>query len=63
MQLNNIEKKVLEMIIAGQGNMYIADEIGYSESTVKRIVKRLFNYFKVFKRVELVREAMKKMPV
>ena len=60
MELKDIEKQVLNMVIAGNTNMSIGEEIGYSEKTVARIVKRLFNYYNVSNRLELVREVIKK---
>ena len=63
MMLNEIEKNVLKMVIAGHTNIFIGEEIGYSEDNIKIIIKRLFKYFNVKKRVELVREALKQQIV
>lgn len=57
-KLSQIEQKVLVMVIDGKTNYEIADVLGYSESHTKRIVKRLFLYYKVAKRLDLVREAL-----
>ena len=59
MELNELEKQVLLFVIDGKTNLEIAEEIGYSEASVKRIVKKLFLFYKISKRVDLVREAMK----
>ncbi len=57
--LNDIEKKVLFLVIEGKTNIEIAEDIGYSPSNIKRIIKNLFKHYKVSKRLELVRESMK----
>ncbi len=59
MELKEIEKKVLDMVIDGQTNISIGEEIGYSEKTVCRIIKRIYKVFGVAKRIELVREVLK----
>lgn len=59
MQLNNVENQILAMLIRGKTNLEIANKIGFSESNVKKIVKKLFSFYNVRKRVDLVRECMK----
>ena len=43
MQLTEIQKVILEELINGGTNQQIADTTGYSESSIKRKVKELFN--------------------
>ena len=62
-ELKEIEKAVLNMVIEGHTNVFIGEEIGYSEETIKLIIKKLFKHFNVKKRVELVREAFKQQIV
>ncbi len=43
MKLTEIQKVILEELINGGTNQQIADTTGYSESSIKRKVKELFN--------------------
>ena len=57
--LNTIENQVLNFVIEGKTTIEIAEEIGYSPSNIKKIIKKLFRYYNVAKRLDLVREAIK----
>lgn len=56
--MNEIEKEVLRLVIEGKSNYEIADELNYSVGSVKKFIRSLFKFFKVRKRVDLVRESM-----
>ena len=53
--LKQIDLKVLDLVVDCKTNAEIAEEIGYSERQVKRIIKRLFKYYQTAKRIELVK--------
>ncbi len=54
MKLTEEQKVILEELISGSTNQQIADKIGYSESSIKRKVKELFNVFNVKNRASLI---------
>lgn len=54
-ELTDIEQKVLKCVVDCKTNSEIADEIGYTERHISRIVRRLFRIFGVKKRIELVK--------
>lgn len=53
--LTEIEQQVLDYVVDCKTNIQIAEEIGYSEAQVKRIIKRLFKRTKTSCRLELVK--------
>ena len=53
--LSEIEKKVLEGVIECKTNIEIAEDIGYSERQVYRIIGRLFRRYNANKKIELVK--------
>lgn len=53
--LTEIEQQVLDFVVDCKTNIQIAEEIGYSEAQVKRIIKRLFKRTKTSCRLELVK--------
>jgi len=53
--LTEIEQRVLDYVVDCKTNFEIAEEIGYSERQVKRIIKRLFKHYKAVRRIELVK--------
>lgn len=53
--LSEIEKKVLKFVVDCKTNSEIAEEIGYTERHINRIVRKLFRHFGVKKRIELVK--------
>ncbi len=53
--LTDIEKRVLEGVVACKTNSEIAEEIGYTERHINRIVRKLFRFYGVKKRIELVK--------
>ena len=53
--LKQIDLKVLDLVVDCKTNAEIAEEIGYSERQVKRIIKRLFKHYKTARRIELVK--------
>ena len=57
--LTDIEKKILLLVIDGKTTIEIAEDVGYSPSNIKKIIRKLFKYYKVSKRLDLVRESMK----
>lgn len=58
LNLNDTQKLILNKIIEGKSNIDIAEDMGYSESFIKKQIRTLFKIFRVSKRVELVREAL-----
>lgn len=57
MKLTEIQKVILEELINGGTNQQIADTTGYSESSIKRKVKELFNVFNVKNKASLISKA------
>lgn len=57
MKLTEIQKVILEELINGSTNQQIADTTGYSESSIKRKVKELFNVFNVKNKASLISKA------
>lgn len=53
--LTEIEQQVLDYVVDCKTNMEIAEEIGYSETQVKRIIRRIFKRYKATCRIELVK--------
>ena len=53
--LSEIERKVLEGVIDCKTNIEIAEDIGYSERQVYRIIGRLFKKYRVYRKIELVK--------
>ena len=53
--LREIDLKVLDLVVDCKTNAEIAEEIGYSETQVKRILKRLFRHYNAARRIELVK--------
>lgn len=53
--LTEIELKVLNGVIDCKTNIEIAEDIGYSERHVYRIIGRLFRRYKVSRKIELVK--------
>lgn len=58
MELNEIQKDIIRLVIEGKTNKEIADELNYSLENVKKNLRACFKYFKVNNRVELVRESL-----
>ena len=56
--MNDLQQKVLSLVIAGKKNGEIAEELSYSETYIKKIIKQLFDIFKAKNRIELVRESL-----
>lgn len=56
--MKDIEKEVLRLVIAGKSNQEISEELNYSVGSIKKFIRSLFKFFKVRKRVDLVRESM-----
>ena len=56
--MNDLQQKVLSLVIAGKKNGEIAEELSYSEKYIKKIIKQLFDIFKAKNRIELVRESL-----
>lgn len=54
-ELTNTELKVLKMVVDCKTNSEIAEEIGYTERHINRIVRKLFRFYNVRKRIELVK--------
>ncbi len=54
-ELTNTELKVLKMVVDCKTNSEIAEEIGYTERHINRIVRKLFRLYNVRKRIELVK--------
>lgn len=59
MHLSETEGKVLTLLCEGKSNSDIAQELKYAESTVKKYVSNLMQYFDVSSRVQLVLKALK----
>ena len=53
--LSEIEKKVLEGVIDCKTNIEIAEDIGYSERQVYRIIGRLFRKYRANRKIELMK--------
>lgn len=53
--LTDIELKVLNGVIDCKTNIEIAEDIGYSERQVYRIIGRLFRRYRVNRKIELVK--------
>lgn len=52
-KLNNELKEILKLILDGRQYKEIAEKLGYSEITIKRRAKILFNVYKVKTKEEL----------
>ncbi len=53
--LSDIEQKVLTGVIDCKTNIEIAEDIGYSERQVYRIISRLFHRYRVNRKIELLK--------
>ena len=51
--LNNVERKIIDLIILGKNNKEIAGAIGLSSGTVKNYVSKLLQKYNYKSRVEL----------
>lgn len=61
MALNEIQKCIVTGILEGKTNAEIAEEIGYSADTVKKYIRKIYDYFGIkadasVKRAMLVKE-------
>ena len=54
-ELTDTELKVLKAVVDCKTNSEIAEEIGYTERHINRIVRKLFRLYNVRKRIELVK--------
>lgn len=57
MEFTQTQKNILYELINGSTNAQIAENVGYSESSVKRRIKELFTIFSVNNRAALIRES------
>lgn len=57
MKFTHTQKNILYELINGSTNAQIAENVGYSESSVKRRIKELFTIFSVNNRAALIRES------
>lgn len=57
MKLTELQKVILEELVNGSTNQQIAEKTGYSESSIKRKVKELFNVFNVKNKASLISKA------
>ena len=53
------EKEIIDYVIEGMTNIEIAEEVGYSERSVKQYLTKIFNKIRVSNRTALTREALK----
>ena len=58
---NVMSNAVLVLVVKEKTNREIAEELKMSEKNVEKIIKKLFNQFKVKSRVGLTREYMKEL--
>lgn len=63
MILSDEENKILELLIKGKTNLEIADEIGYSEASVKKRLTKLYKRFQVTSRIELLNKLLDKLHI
>jgi DNA-binding NarL/FixJ family response regulator len=50
------QEKIIKYIHAGMSNMEIAEELGYSESTIKKRITKIYKTFKVTSRLGLIKK-------
>lgn len=53
--LSEIENKVLSLVIECKTNSEIAEETGYSERHIYRILRKLYRKFKADKKIEIIK--------
>jgi len=53
MKLTEEQTKILELLVQGKTNMQIANELGYSDRSVKRKLQKLKKLFQVENRTAL----------
>ncbi len=58
MKLNNIQKEILKLIVAGKSNIEIAEDLNYSLGNIKKNIQFCYKFFNVENRASLVREAV-----
>jgi len=58
MGLTDEQKEIINLVVDGQTNIQIAEELGYCERSIKNRLKKIYKLFNVENRAGLIREAM-----
>lgn len=56
MKLSDLEINIIGLVNKGLKNVEIAENLGYSEVYIKKILAKIYKKFKVKNKVELVRD-------
>lgn len=59
MLLTNTEIDLLEYVIQGKSNLEISEIIGYSESSVKKMLSKIYKKFNVKNRLALINKLLR----
>lgn len=57
MKITEEQKMIISFVVNGLTNIEIGEELGYSSSTIKKRLTRLYNIFNVRNRIELIRKS------
>jgi len=52
------QESIIKLVVQGRTNMQIAEELGYSERSIKRRLRAIYKAYSVDNRQSLVREAI-----
>lgn len=58
MKLTAEQAEIINYVVEGQTNIQIAEEMGFSERSINRRLKKIFKIFGVENKPSLIREAM-----
>lgn len=58
MKLNELQEKIIPLVVEGKKNIEIAEELGFSENWIAKNLKEVYKFFGVANRSSLVREVL-----